>query len=1010
MPLPSWIRLSTGVPARADLAAVSTPLADVLANVAAENAPLRIVYGRAQVGAQIANVLVHGGRLIVQAVWCEGEIDAVESVSINNEALPAGVTATHYTGTAGQTVNATLAAAFAAQGIVYADALPGIAYSVVSIPARHSAGFPDLVATIRGRKVFDTRTSTVAWSDNPALCLADFIASPAYGLGLPVDAASVTAVANDNDALVGGLKRRRIGLVIDGVAPTRQHIEALRAYAGCWVIDSGAGIQLVSDRPRATDHTVTAADVIAGTFRLRQLGVADLPTVVHVLWTDTTTTPWSEKTATAYAAGVVEGLTPRRESTVPLLGIQTYAQALREATERVNHFSLENIEAEWEAFDQALAYEKGDVASVTNAKTGLSAKQMRITDVKPIGPGRFRVAAREYDAAAYSDAIASEPSTPDTSLPNPAAPPKPTGVTAVEEVYQMQNGTWASRIKLTWNATEFAYLRDYRVEIYANGDLIETATPREAVYRTGPVKEGTQYTCKVAVISAIGATSEWEQGLITPLGKSLVPSDVPSVSAFEAGGTVFGQCAEATDIDILRYKWKYWPVGGSWATGTLIDKADSLRCTTSQIPVGTWVLGVKAVDSIQQESVNAATCPITVSSDTAAFFVNKYDSANPTLTNMAEYSLGRDPTKRYFVTEDDVAWDTKFSSEMDTYTNPLSSYHNSVTSTWEGEGEDFGQLLGGQWTSAATVAAINGTIASYMGFSTADSGYTFYSGLSHKQNARWAKLKHEATGTATLSVTIPEQNIRLDAIHHEETHSGTSSAANPVTVHLDNEYVATKDITITPISSTPVLCAPDNIGLDAPNPADRHVNITISSTYTTAISVGNAWGYVRGRHSLPTTGKWYWEVAVNAVGTNKHLMVGVCSRTASLSDTHANVASTLYFSANGYKYTGGDTSAYGARWTTGDVIGVAYDADAGTITFYKNGASQGQITGLTGEKFMAVGHYDTDSMVTLRIDKSHFSYTPPTGFNALPYAYDVNIADTSNARVARSFMTTFKGV
>lgn len=1008
MPLPSWIKLATDVPSRADLAAVSTPLADVLANVAAENAPLRIVYGRAQVGAQIANMLVHGGRLIVQTVWCEGEIDAVESVSINNEALPAGVTATHYTGTAGQTVNATLAAAFAAQGIVYADALPGIAYSVVSIPATDSAGFPDLVATIRGRKVFDTRTSTVAWSDNPALCLADFIASPAYGLGLPVDAASVTAVANDNDALVGGLKRRRIGLVIDGVAPTRQHIEALRAYAGCWVIDSGAGIQLVSDRPRATDHTVTAADVIAGTFRLRQLGVADLPTVVHVTWTDTTTTPWSEKTATAYAAGVLEGLTPRRESTVPLLGIQTYAQALREGTERVNHFSLENIEAEWDAFDEALAYEKGDVVSVAHP-VGLTGKLMRITDVRPSGPGRFRVTAREYDSAAYSDAIASEPSTPDTSLPNPAAPPKPTGVTAVEEVYQLQNGNWASRIKLTWDVVDFVYLRDYRVEIYGNSDLIETASPGEAIYRTGPVKEGTQYTCKVAVISAIGATSAWEQDLVTALGKSLVPSDVPSVSAFEAGGTVYGQCAEAVDIDILRYKWKYWPVGGGWATGTLIDKADSLRCTTSQIPVGTWVLGVKAVDSIQQESVNATTCPITVSSDTAAFFVNKYDSTNPTLTNMAEYSLGRDPTKRYFVTEDNVAWDTKFSSAMDTYTNPLSSYHNSVTSTWEGEGEDFGQLLGGQWTGEATVAAISGTIASYMGFSTTvDSGYTFYSGLSHKQNARWAKLKHEATGTSTMSVTIPEQNIRLDAIPHEETHSGTSSATSPTTVHLDNEYVATKNITITPQSSTPVIATADNIGLDAPNPADKHANITITGTYAVATSVAGTYAFVRGRHSLPTTGKWYWEVKVDAVGANGYMLLGICSRTVSLVNTYTDAASMFYNTVNGNRYPG--NIAYGAAYTAGDVIGIAYDADNGTIEFHKNNTSQGQITGLTGEKFLSVGHYDTGSSCTLRIDKSQFSYTPPTGFKALPYGYDVNISDTSNARVAKPFMTTHDGV
>lgn len=826
MPLPSWIKLATGTPARADLAAVATPLWDTLATVVAENAPLRIVYGRAQVGAQIANVLVHGGRLIVQAVWCDGEIDSIESVTLNNEALPAGTTATHYTGTAGQTVNATLVAAFAAQGITFADALPGIAYSVVSIPATDSAGFPDLVATIRGRKVFDPRTSTTAWSDNPALCLADFIASPAYGLGLDVDAASVDTVADDNDELVGGIKRRRIGLVIDDVSPTRQHIEALRAYAGCWVIDSGAGLKLVSDRPRATDHTVTAADVIAGTFRLRQLGVADLPTVVHVTWTDTTTTPWSEKTATAYAAGVQAGTTPRRESTVPLPGIQTYAQALREATERVNHFSLENIEAEWDAFDEALAYEKGDVASITHP-VGIAAKLMRITDVRPSGPGRFRVVAREYDPAAYSDAIASEPSTPDTSLPNPAAPPAVGTVTATEEVYQLDNGTWSSRIKLTWPATTFDYLRDYRVEVLRLGELIATATPREAVWRSGPVQEGIEYVCMVAVISSIGADGAWSQANITPLGKSLIPGDVPRVTVFEAGGRIYGQCEPAVDIDIWRYEWRYWPQTGGygWDTSTLIDRVDALRIQSDTVPVGDWVIGVKALDSVGQYSADAATANVSVTSDASAFFVDSYDSDTPTLTNMASYTLAPTDPNVYYVTEDGVAFETKFSSGLDTYTDPLATYHNSVTSTWLGEPEDFGQILGGQWSGTATVEAINGSYISYIGLSDDNSldPYDYASGLSRKANGRFARLKHEALTTATLLVTVPTQNIRLDAVPREEVGSGTSSASAATTVTLANVYVATKKLTITPKGTAARIAVFDNIVLGDPTTFDVYI-------------------------------------------------------------------------------------------------------------------------------------------------------------------------------------------
>lgn len=822
MPLPSWISLSTGTPARADLAAVATPLGDTLATVAAENAPLRIVYGRAQVGAQIANVLVHGGRLIVQAVWCEGEIDAVESVSINNEALPAGVTATHYTGTAGQTVNATLAAAFAAQGIVYADALPGIAYSVVSIPATDSAGFPDLVATIRGRKVFDPRTSTTAWSDNPALCLADFIASPAYGLGLPVDSASVAVVANDNDALVGGLKRRRIGLAIDGVAPTRQHIEALRVYAGCWVIDSGAGLKLVSDRPRATDHTVTAADVIAGTFRLRQLGVADLPTVVHVTWTDTAAAPWSEKTATAYAEGVQAGTTPRRESTVPLPGIQTYVQALREATERVNHFALENLEAEWDAFDEALAYEKGDVASITHP-VGLAAKLMRITDVRPSGPGRFRVVAREYDPAAYSDAIASEPSSPDTALPSPAAPPALTGLAASEEVYQLDNGTYASRIKLSWDPAEFAYLRDYRVEIYRLGELIATASPRSAVWRSGPVQESVEYVCRVAVVSSIGAAGEWAQVNITPQGKYLAPGNVPEVTTFEAGGTVYASWAPAVDIDIWRYEVRWGPTSGTWADGRLIDRVDALRLTTEEIPEGSWAIMVKAIDSVGQFSPVEARANVTVTSDARSFFVDAYDHTAPSLTNMTEYNFGPAFPERHFITEDGTAFGTKFPNALDTYSSALATYHDPCTSVWTGESEDFGQVLGGQWTATASASALSGSHQTSIGLSLDGASWTYLPGVSQKENGRFARIKHEALTTSTLYATIPTQRIRLDAIPREENGTGTSSASGPVAVTLANSYVAVKKLTVVAEGTSARMATFDNIQTGTPTTFDVYV-------------------------------------------------------------------------------------------------------------------------------------------------------------------------------------------
>ena len=223
------------------------------------------------------------------------------------------------------------------------------------------------------------------------------------------------------------------------------------------------------------------------------------------------------------------------------------------------------------------------------------------------------------------------------------------------------------------------------------------------------------------------------------------------------------------------------------------------------------MLGVKAIDSVLQYSANATTAAVTVTSDANSFFIAEYKSTSPTLTNMAAYTLGRDDPHTYYITDDNVSWNDKFPNAMDTYTDPLYSYHNSITSTWLGEGEDFGQLLGGNWLGEVTVEALTGTLASYLGLSSDGSAWTYTAELSQKANARFARIKHEALTTGTMRVTVPTQTIRLDAVPREEVGNGTSSASDPVTVVLENQYIAVKKLTITPQGTTARSATFDNV-------------------------------------------------------------------------------------------------------------------------------------------------------------------------------------------------------
>ena len=144
-----------------------------------------------------------------------------------------------------------------------------------------------------------------------------------------------------------------------------------------------------------------------------------------------------------------------------------------------------------------------------------------------------------------------------------------------------------------------------------------------------------------------------------------------------------------------------------------------------------------------------------------------------------------------------------------------------------------------------------------------------------------------------------------------------------------------------------------------------------------------------------TSGKWYWEFIAGS-GTLR-IGLGIATQAHNLSTWLGGDAyGWEYFNNDGSKYTNGSGGAYGAAWTTGDVIGVALDADAGTLTFYKNGTTQGQAySGLTsGPYFPAVADSGTAGILagSFNFGQRAFAYTAPSGFKAL---VDTNLTSTT---------------
>jgi SPRY domain len=128
---------------------------------------------------------------------------------------------------------------------------------------------------------------------------------------------------------------------------------------------------------------------------------------------------------------------------------------------------------------------------------------------------------------------------------------------------------------------------------------------------------------------------------------------------------------------------------------------------------------------------------------------------------------------------------------------------------------------------------------------------------------------------------------------------------------------------------------------------DRGTNSTISDDQLTL----GTWSSTSGRGLVAkSTGKCQFEVTLVTLSTNADFGIGVATAAANINTYPGAVGGSFGYNRNGQKDLAGVPAAFGATFTSGDVIGVVVDFDVGSLTFYKNGVSQGvaSATGMLG--------------------------------------------------------------
>ena len=195
-----------------------------------------------------------------------------------------------------------------------------------------------------------------------------------------------------------------------------------------------------------------------------------------------------------------------------------------------------------------------------------------------------------------------------------------------------------------------------------------------------------------------------------------------------------------------------------------------------------------------------------------------------------------------------------------------------------------------------------------------------------------------------------------------------------------NNISITAGVTYDSMTDVPTLTSATAANFCVWNPLDKDSSITASDGNLSASFLGSTEQHrIRGNISFPLSSKTYFEITV---GSSVQGWVGIGNDTMPLNNTGA----TSYgINETGRYYVNGtfSTSPF-SGFTTGNVIGIAVDTTANTITFYKNGVAetpgaQSITSGLTYFPVAAI----YNAIFVINFGQRPFTYTPPTGFVAL---------------------------
>ena len=470
-----------------------------------------------------------------------------------------------------------------------------------------SSGLPNLSVVVKGRLVEDPRTGTKSWSDNPALCIRDYLLSD-FGMHCAadeIDEASFIAAANLCDEMVpvtNGADQKRYtcnGVFSLDEKPIDIMEHLLSSCAGALVYTQGqyrlypAAYRL----PQITlDESALRGPVVVRPMPPRQ----KRPNTVRGTyispdhaWQASDFVPVTNATYLAQDCGEVIA----QELDLPFTNNSATAQRLAQLQlERSRRALTVEMPCTLAALDVAVM----EPVRLTIAQLGWKDKVFLPTEWTLSDDGGVNLVLVEDDPALYAwnGGVGAGSETPQVVLPD--VYPSPPRLTLSDDVSDN-----TVRLIATLSGVEDAFISSCEVEYRPQGSENWQSAGRGSVVIISNVAMGQSYEVRARSLNLLGMASSWVMAVRQIIGSSQPPGDVAALVASLIDSTLYLSWSKPSGlVSSYRLRWSSLLSGASWTSA--IDVAREISDTQASIPARRGSYLLKAADQLGRESPNAA--------------------------------------------------------------------------------------------------------------------------------------------------------------------------------------------------------------------------------------------------------------------------------------------------------------------------------------------------------------------------------------------------------------------